>query len=394
MKKLFNNRSILSSFGVLVFMLACGAFAQTFAQQDQYVIKQAQQAVSDKMIRDKGGYVDFILANAPETYYISNSQTGVKGSGTWMKNLYSSPEDFSYDARVDNRRGTVDKIKYKLLTDRNNNSNNGKIPNWAIGTFSSRNPQTGGTITLDISNNGSVVISFENGATSYASMSGDRLTNNGVVARVTRINNGIRTTRIDNGEVIDYFISGNGNGNGNKGGNIPNWAIGTFYAKNPQTGGNISLNISRDGTVTINSDGQISYANMYNDQLNNNGIVARVTKLRNGIRTTRTDNGEAIDYYTNGNNNDNGNNNNNAYVPSWALGTFYTRNPQTGGDITLTINANGSVVITFDGGSTNYATIYKDQLTNNGVVSKVTKINNGIRTSRLDNGERIDYRRQ
>ena len=186
----------------------------------------------------------------------------------------------------------------------------------------------------------------------------------------------------------------NGNGNGNKGGNIPSWAIGTFYAKNPQTGGNISLTISRDGTVTINSDGQISYATIYNDQLNNNGIVARVTRLRNGIRTTRTDNGEAIDYYTNGNNNGNGNNNNNAYVPSWALGTFYTRNPQTGGDITLTINADGSVVITFDGGSTVYATIYKDQLTNNGVVSKVTKLNNGIRTTRLDNGERIDYRRQ
>ncbi len=391
MKKLFNKISILSIFGVLVFMLACGAFTQTFAQQDQYVIKQAQQAVSDKIIREKGGYVDFILANAPETYYISNSQTGVKGYGTWMKNLYSSPQDFSYEARVNNRRGTVDNIKYKLLDDRNNRDN-GRTPSWAIGTFYGKNPQTGGEITLNISNNGSVIVTFENGATNYASISGDRLTNNGVVARVTRIRNGIRTTRIDNGEAIDYFLNSTGNQNDNGGGNVPNWAIGTFYGRNPQTGGNIGLTIKNDGSVVIDFDGRTSYATIYNDRLTNNGVVARVTRLRNGIRTTRIDNGEVIDYYANGNNNGNGNRN--AEVPSWALGTFYARNPQTGGNITLNINADGTVIITFDGGSTNYATIYKDQLTNNGVVSKVTKMNNGIRTTRLDNGERIDYRRQ
>jgi hypothetical protein len=35
-------------------------------------------------------------------------------------------------------------------------------------------------------------------------MNGDRLNNGGIVSRVTRINNGIRTTRLDNGESIDY----------------------------------------------------------------------------------------------------------------------------------------------------------------------------------------------
>jgi len=262
----------------------------------------------------------------------------------------------------------------------------GGVPSWAIGTFYGRNPQTGGNITLNINSNGSVVITFENGTTNYADVRGDRLTNNGVVSRVTRINNGIRTTRIDNGEAIDYFT--NRYGNETSGGNVPRWAIGTFYARNPQTGGNIALTISSNGSVMINFDGATSYATINGDQLYNNGIISRVTRLRNGIRTTRTDNGERIDYYANENNNDNTNDNNNANVPSWALGTFYGRNPQTGGNITLNINADGTVVITFD------ATIYKDQLTNNGVVSKVTRINNGIRTTRIDNGERIDYRRQ
>jgi len=90
-----------------------------------------------------------------------------------------------------------------------------------------------------------------------------------------------------------------------------------------------------------------------------------------------------------GNNNGGGNGN----APSWAVGTFYGRNPQTGGAIALNINSRGSVTITFDNGSSEYATINGDRLTHNGIVSRVTRINNGIRTTRVDNGERIDYRR-
>ena len=81
---------------------------------------------------------------------------------------------------------------------------NGSAPSWAVGTFYGRNPQTGGTITLDIRSDGEVIITFENGMTNYATMNGDRLNNGGVVSRVTRINNGVRTTRLDNGERIDY----------------------------------------------------------------------------------------------------------------------------------------------------------------------------------------------
>ena len=388
MKKLFNKKSIVSGLGALVFIFVCGTFAQTFAQ-DRYTIEQAQQAVRDKIVRSKGGEVTFPNYGQAQTYYISNSKTGVRGNGTWRKNYNSASQDFSYDARVENNNGRVDKIDYKFSND---NTNNGQIPSWAIGTFYGRNPQNGGTITLNIRNNGSVSIAFDNNAaSSYATMSGDRLNNDGIISRVTKINNGIRTTRLDNGESIDYFYTNN-NGN-NNGGNVPNWAIGTFYSRNPQTGGNITLSISSNGSVVINSDGSTSYARMNGDRLNNDGIIARVTKINNGIRTTRIDNGERIDYYKNNNNDNNDNNNGGGNIPSWAIGTFYSRNPQTGGTITLTINEDGSVVIDSDG-NRSYATMKGDRLNNGGIEAKVTKVNNGIRTTRTDNGERIDYRRQ
>jgi hypothetical protein len=182
----------------------------------------------------------------------------------------------------------------------NGNGGYGNAPSWAVGRFYGRNPQTGGTIILDINNNGSVIVTFENGNTNYASINGDRLTNDGVVSRVTRIDNGIRTTRIDNGERIDYFTNnyGNGNGNGNgNGGNVPNWAVGRFYGRNPQTGGPITLDISNNGSVVITfENGNTNYATMNGDRLTNNGVVSRVTRIDNGIRTTRIDNGERIDY--------------------------------------------------------------------------------------------------
>jgi hypothetical protein len=173
----------------------------------------------------------------------------------------------------------------------------GNVPSWAVGTFYGRNPQTGGTITLNINSSGSVVITFENGATNYATINRDRLNNGGIISRVTRINNGIRTTRIDNGERIDYFVNNYGGGGGGVGGNVPSWAIGRFYGRNPQTGGTITLDINSNGSVIITfENGATNYATLNGDRLNNNGIISRVTRINNGIRTTRLDNGERIDY--------------------------------------------------------------------------------------------------
>ena len=178
----------------------------------------------------------------------------------------------------------------------------GNVPNWAVGTFYGRNPQTGGSITLNVDRNGSVAVSFDGDPPSYGTLNGTTLNYQGLRARFSRLNNGIRATRLDNGEVIDYYRDGSGGGGFDPppigGGNVPNWALGTFYGRNPQTGGTIILTIGRDGNVSISFDGAaVSYATLNGTTLNHQGIQARISRLNNGIRATRLDNGEVIDYY-------------------------------------------------------------------------------------------------
>jgi hypothetical protein len=198
--------------------------------------------------------------------------------------------------------------------------------------------------------------------------------------------------------------SGNGgrwNGTG-VGGNVPSWAIGTFYARNPQTGGRIEMNVERNGQVTLLYDNsEPVYATMNGTTLNNPPYRSRVTRIDNGIRTTGR-NGDTIDYYRNldgpgwnGGNNGGGWNNGNTggNVPSWAVGTFYATNPQNGGTIQMTVEPNGTVTLMYDYSQPVYATMNGTTLTNGPYQSRVTRISNGIRTTGK-NGDSIDYLRR
>jgi hypothetical protein len=183
-----------------------------------------------------------------------------------------------------------------------NNPRGGNVPSWAQGTFYGRNPQTGGMITMSVQGDGDVTISFDGQAPTYASMNRTTLYNGPYTARVTRLNNGIRTTDVASGSTIDYFRTPVGGGGYyppiGGGGNIPSWAIGTFQARNPQTGGTILMTIMANGSVSISFDGNMpTYASMNGTTLTNGGYVSRVTQIRNGIRTTDVNNGTYIDYF-------------------------------------------------------------------------------------------------
>ncbi|MBA3770881.1 MAG: hypothetical protein H0X08_10375, partial [Blastocatellia bacterium] len=81
-------------------------------------------------------------------------------------------------------------------------------------------------------------------------------------------------------------------------------------------------------------------------------------------------------------------------VPSWAAGTFYGRDRQTGSAIALTIARNGSVSVSVDGNSPSYASLNGTTLTNGPYVSRVTRRGNGIRTTDINNRNNfIDYSR-
>ena len=175
----------------------------------------------------------------------------------------------------------------------------GVVPSWAVGSFSARNPQNGGTIYMNVQSNGTVTLTYDNGAPIYATMNGTILNNPPYQSRVSRINNGIRTTSTTSNDYVDYFRTtvdpGPGAGGG---GNVPNWAVGTFYATNPQNGGTIQLTVERNGTAIIVFDnGAPIYATVNGTILNNPPYQSRLSRINNGIRTTSTTNNQYIDYF-------------------------------------------------------------------------------------------------
>ncbi len=174
----------------------------------------------------------------------------------------------------------------------------GNVPQWILGTWYGRAPN-GSMIQLTVNANGTATANI-GGSMSYGSADGTRIHFGGATSRVSRIgNNGLRTTRTDNGERIDYYRNqqpGWGGGGGGNMGNVPSWAVGTFWARNPQTGGRITLTIQRSGNVTVNMDGNISYGTLYGTTFSLNGETSTVTKISRGIRTQSNRSGERIDY--------------------------------------------------------------------------------------------------
>lgn len=172
----------------------------------------------------------------------------------------------------------------------------GNAPTWAVGTFYGRNPIDGGTITLTIGRNGSVTANF-GGSINYGTLNGSNLNMNGQHATVTRISNGIRTRNPNTREVIDYYRTGGGGGAGTIGGNVPTWAVGTFYGRNPRTGGRITMRIQRNGEVYVSfQEGGGAYGTVYGSTLTVNGETATLRQNRNGIITTSNDSRERIVY--------------------------------------------------------------------------------------------------
>ncbi len=267
----------------------------------------------------------------------------------------------------------------------------GDVPSWAVGTFYGRGGN-GEDVRLVIERGGRVTADI-GGSVSYGTIYKSTLRINGAESRVTRLNNGISTQRMDNGLRIDYSktYSGGGGWDGGQSGNVPSWATGTFYGRNPN-GEYIQLTINRNGTAVANIDGRVTNGKVYGEQLNISGASSRITRIRDGIRTT-TDYGLSIDYTRTNNGGWNPGNiggGQKGDVSSWAVGTFYGTNPADGSRITLTITRDGSVTVNSNG-NVDYGSVFRDRLTINGATANIERTRNGIRTTRPDNGLSIEY---
>lgn len=178
----------------------------------------------------------------------------------------------------------------------------GRPVSWAVGTFYGRNPRDGSYITLTIGTNGNVTAQIGTGV-SYGQLNRDMLTVGAAQSRVYRTSNGIRTVSVTDGETIELSRNPNGAWNPNPGypggeiGNAPRWAVGTFYGRNPMTGGGFTITIGNDGRVSVIYDGSanVTYGVINNDLLRIGADTSRVTRIRNGIRTTSTRDGQVID---------------------------------------------------------------------------------------------------
>ncbi len=171
-------------------------------------------------------------------------------------------------------------------------------PSWAQGTFYGTAPN-GTQITLTLARNGQAT-SNAGGALNYGTYYRGLLRFGNDSARVNRINNGIQTVSTLNGETINYNKSGwTGGDGGYGGGNPPNWAVGSFRARNPISGGWIYMTVANNGAVTVTMDGNPSYGTLNGSLLTMGVNTATVYRQGNGFRTVSTGDGQTIVYTRN-----------------------------------------------------------------------------------------------
>lgn len=186
------------------------------------------------------------------------------------------------------------------------NNNSGRVPDWAVGTFWADNPHGRGRIQLTINSGGKADINV-NGGYSSGTVYRETLTVNGETSTLRKNNDGISTRNNRNGETI-YYTRGsydggydnnnnNNNNNNQQMGRVPSWAVGTFYASNPQNGEQIQLTIDTQGRATVSfAGGAYAYGTVYKETLTINGETATLSRTRNGLVTTKNSNGERIIY--------------------------------------------------------------------------------------------------
>lgn len=187
-------------------------------------------------------------------------------------------------------------------------------------------------------------------------------------------------------------LSGGGGGWGGGGNQVrpPSWAVGTFYSAYPS----VTMTIASNGQVQSNIGGQVYYGRYTNQGIrsNDDGSLASISRLGNGIRTYNRSTGQTIDFTRNwggGGGNNGGWDGPTSAPPSWAVGTFESDN----GNIRMTIRSNGQVTSRI-GDNTYNGRYYYGSIYSNGEVANVTQDRNGIRTYNRTSGVYLNFRRR
>ena len=273
----------------------------------------------------------------------------------------------------------------------NNGGQTSTPPSWAQGTFYGTAPN-GSQIMLTIDASGRATANI-GGSLTYGTYYRGIITFGGNQARVNKTNAGLETVSTMNGETIRYSRNGGGWDGGNNDGqmsNPPSWAQGTFYGTAPN-GSQITLTIDNSGRATANVGGSITYGTYNRGIITFGGNQARVNKTNAGLETVSTLNRETIQYSRNSWGGGGGGNTG-GRPPSWAIGTFRATNSPTGGSIIMTINRDGNVFVSMDGGAASSSGTLDGSLLTMGVnTARVYRQGNGFRTVSTTDGQTIYY---
>jgi hypothetical protein len=303
MYNVWSRRTFVSGAGLLALLLVAAA-APSSAQdrQTRYAIERAQLGVSGKIIQERGGDWSSVTYDQTrtQTWRVSDRQTGVRGAGRHAP-PNSPARDFTYEAVVDHRNGSIQQANYVLSGGGMGGGMGGgrgerHVPRWLVGSFSGRNPSNRRRVAVTVGRDGDVTAVYDGGGREVGNYDNGRIRfNTSGEWDVSRVDEGFRAASGRRSEVFGRTSAGNDdddddNDGRDDAGRVPRWMQGTF--RGTTDSGETELIIRADGTATTRA---ITKNQSY--QGNYSGGVLRfdwgtydVTRTRDGIRTTDRNN--------------------------------------------------------------------------------------------------------
>jgi hypothetical protein len=311
MYNVWSRRNFLGGAGTLALLLLFAAVPESWAQnerQTRYAIERAQIGVSGKIIQERGGTWESVTFDQArtQTWRVSDRQTGVRGAGTHTPPDGSRARDFTYEAVVDHRNGSIQQVSYQMAGGGGIGGGRGdrRVPRWLVGTFHGRSPSSNRRrVTLTVTRDGDATAVYDNGARDDGTYDNGRIRFNASNNwDVSRVDGGIRAASGRRSEVLTADSSGGGYGDDDDdGGRVPRWMRGTFRGTTDT--GESELSIRADGTATARSISKnTSFQGTYSDgRLRFDWGTYEVERTRDGIRTVDVNNRNSTEYRRTGN---------------------------------------------------------------------------------------------
>jgi hypothetical protein len=290
-------------FAFLLCLTIGAAISITAQQNPQYAVERAQNAVRDRINTDRGNNVDVTFPEwqRAQTYYVSNSLTGVRGEGMYAwRNDYRRTERFTYDVVVNVRNGRIDRLSYRNVSgnDSPNNDDNYNVPNWAVGTFIGRSPSRNRRqSTLVIGRSGNVSLTYDRGRPDYGTYQNSEITFQNFTWTVDRNGRDIRVRDLQTNRSERFRRNSDWDGDDDYNTNVPRWMVGVFRGTTESE--EIELSISPDGAAQARSlRNNITSSGRYS-----NGVLTfefgsyEIRRESNGIRTININNRSNQTYY-------------------------------------------------------------------------------------------------